>query len=108
MSDLHNINWASPDAHERLVIKQRIAELEAQLADEKRYRQQAEEAYAAKEVHVPLGPLVGSQTILNQQVYIQRLKAGIQDYLNAEDVSIEMEMRRQLRTLLNQHGESTE
>ena len=40
---------------------------------------QLQEAYNAKAAGVPLGPIVGAQTIVNQQLYINKLEARIAD-----------------------------
>jgi len=55
--------------------EQRIIELEAEVEKEQRHRKQAEEACQAKEMNVPIGPLVGAHTIMNQACYIKQLEA---------------------------------
>ena len=53
------------------------AALREELAQVKHDYAQLQEAYNAKAAGVPLGPIVGAQTILNQQRHIATLQARI-------------------------------
>lgn len=83
------------DYYDIKALQNRITELEKDLAFKEKRSGWADALIMEKD-----------NRIQAQHRRIEELETGIQDYLNAEDVSIEMEMRRQLRDLLNQPGET--
>lgn len=58
-----------------LALKGKIEQLEAQVKEREHHYNQLKEAYDAKVSGIPIGPIVGAQTITNQQLHIQKLEA---------------------------------
>ena len=54
-------------------LHDKVAKLEQALAEKDREYAQLKEAYDAKVAGVPLGPIIGAQTILNQQIAYNQL-----------------------------------
>jgi len=73
-----------------LDYEKQIATLQAQLAALRHDYAQLKEAYDAKESGVPLGPVVGAQTIVNQQREINRLQAQLRHMTKERDIQKEV------------------
>jgi hypothetical protein len=81
---------------------QRIAQLEAQVAEAEHHCKQAQEAFQAVSNAQPLGPIIGYHTIENQQREIQRLQqqlATAQDALKNEQNLVEAGLNEQRRLI---------
>ena len=73
-----------------LDYEKQIATPQAQLAALRHDYAQLKEAYDAKESGVPLGPVVGAQTIVNQQREINRLQAQLRHMTKERDIQKEV------------------
>ena len=71
-------------------VEAQLATLQAQLAESRHDYAQLKEAYDAKESGVPLGPVVGAQTIVNQQREINRLQAQLRHMTKERDIQKEV------------------